>query len=699
MTTRLGWRKDRSGDSEDALISREWLVTNGLGGYASGTIAGVATRRYHGLLIAALPNPLGRSMMFNHLSEQVRLPDGTVHRFGSAEQGGALEMGAARHLIDFKLELGLPVWTYAIGGLVLEKRLLMSYLQNSVYIIYRLLDGQGPVRLSLRPAVQFRPHDAPVSRDLGGPYPLTLQGDRFELQAPTETFPPLRMRVWGQDARFVFQHDRQNSVTYRLEAARGYEALGNLWSHGYFKMQLTPETPATLLASTESWETIVALEPMQALRYERDRRERLLRLADLRPGDETAAELVLAADQFLIAPAGRIDDATRARAQGEELRTVIAGYHWFTDWGRDTMISLEGLALCTGRAQEARFILNSFTHYLRDGLIPNLFPEGAQQGLYHTADATLWFFHALDRYLAHTGDRVTLRQILPRLEQIVAAHRQGTRFGIRVDPADGLLTQGQESLALTWMDAKCDGWVVTPRRGKAVEINALWYNALRLMERWMGEERGPAAAAEYQADAQRVQTSFNLRFWYAEGKYLHDVIDGEGGAADPAFRPNQILAVSLPNPVLAPERWRGVVDAVRERLLTPVGLRSLAREHPDYKPTYHGDLRTRDAAYHQGTGWSWLIGPFIDAWLKVHPEDPALAGQLLRGLEQHLGEACVGSISEVFDAESPFTPRGCIAQAWGVAEMLRTWLRIHRGDAPNAVRHPGPASPDSTPLR
>ena len=548
MTTRVGWRRDRSGDSEDALISREWLVTNGIGGYASGTIAGVATRRYHGLLIAALPNPLGRSMMFNHLSEQVRLPDGTVHRFGSAEQGGALEMGAARHLIEFKLELGLPVWTFAVGGLVLEKRLLMTYLQNSVYIIYRLLEGKGPVRLSLRPAVQFRPHDAPVSRDLGGPYPLTLQGDRFELRAPTEPFPPLRMRVWGQDARFVFQHDRQSSVTYRLEAARGYEARGNLWSHGYFKMQLAPETPATLLASTESWETIVALEPLQALRYERDRRERLLRLADLRPGDETAAELVLAADQFLIAPAGRIDDATRARAQGEELRTVIAGYHWFTDWGRDTMISLEGLALCTGRAQEARFILNSFSHYLRDGLIPNLFPEGAQQGLYHTADATLWFFHALDRYLAHTGDRVTLQQILPRLEQIVAAHRQGTRFGIRVDPTDGLLSQGQESLALTWMDAKCDGWVVTPRRGKAVEINALWYNALRLMERWLAEERGPAAAAEYQADAQRVKTSFNQRFWYAEGSYLYDVVDGEGGAPDPAFRPNQILAVSLPHP-------------------------------------------------------------------------------------------------------------------------------------------------------
>ncbi len=683
MTTRVGWRR---GEAEDALISREWLVTNGLGGYASGTIAGVATRRYHGLLVAALPNPLGRSMMFNHLSEQVRLPDGHVHRLGSAELAGALEIGAAQHLTEFRLELGLPVWTFTFDGYVMEKRVALSYLQNTVYVSYRLLEGKTPLRLSLRPSVQFRPHDAPVSRDLGGPYTLKLQGDRFEISDDDGPFPPLRVRVFGQDARFVFQHDRQDAVTYRVEADRGYEARGNLWSHGYFKIQVGHDEPATLLASTETWETIVALEPRQAQRYELARRTRLLRLAELPPGETSAAELVLAADQFLIAPAGRIDDATRARAQGEELRTVIAGYHWFTDWGRDTMISLEGLTLSTGRAQEARFILNSFSHYVRDGLIPNMFPEGAQEGLYHTADATLWFFHALDRYLSYTGDRGTLRQILPRLEEIVAAHRGGTRFGIRVDPADGLLMQGHESLPLTWMDAKCDGWVVTPRRGKPVEINALWYNALRLMERWTAEERGTEAATEYRAAADRLATSFNARFWYAEGKHLYDVLDGEAGAVDPAFRPNQLLAVSLPNPVLARDRWLPVVDAVRERLLTPVGLRSLSPDHPDYKPTYHGDLRTRDAAYHQGTAWSWLIGPFIDAWLKVHPERRSEARQLLAGLEAHLGEACIGSVSEVFDAEATFTPRGCIAQAWAVAEMLRVLLLL---------RPPGSAGDDS----
>jgi predicted glycogen debranching enzyme len=678
---RIGWRR---GDGAEALVSREWLVTNGLGGYASGTIAGVATRRYHGLLIAGLPNPLGRTMMFNHISEQVRLPNGVLVRLGASRPDGVPPPAAtapldgerslfgAEHLIEFRLEQGLPVWTYDLGGFVLEKRLLLAHLQNTVHVTYRLLEGEGRLRLSLRPAVHFRSHDAPVSQELGAPYTLTLVADRFELTGAAP-LPPLRIRVIGTGQNFVFEHERYPQVTYRIEEARGYQARGELWSHGHFKVLVARESPATLIASTEAWDTMIALRPAQAAHYESDRRARLVHIAGLEPDDQTAAELVLAADQFLIAPAGRIDDATRARAQGEELRTVIAGYHWFTDWGRDTMISLEGLALATGRAQEARWILHSFCHYVRDGLIPNMFPEGAQEGLYHTADATLWLFHAVDRYLAYTDDRATLRLLLPTLEAIVAEHIRGTRFGIRVDPADGLLGQGQEGYQLTWMDAKCDGWVVTPRRGKAVEINALWYNALRVLERWLVAERGAAAAGEIRAAADQARASFNVRFWNAEGSYLFDVVDQPSGAADPAFRPNQLLAVSLPNPVLDPERWKLVVDQVADKLLTPVGLRSLAREHPDYKPTYHGDLRTRDAAYHQGTVWSWLIGPFVDAWLKVYPARRPEARRMLAGLEAHLGDACVGSVSEVFDAEPPFAPRGCIAQAWGVAELLRAW--------------------------
>jgi predicted glycogen debranching enzyme len=387
-----------------------------------------------------------------------------------------------------------------------------------------------------------------------------------------------------------------------------------------------------------------------------------------------ARELVLAADQFLITPAGRVEDAARARAAGDEVRTIIAGYHWFTDWGRDTMISLEGLTLTTGRHAEAGYILRTFAHYIRDGLLPNLFPEGEREGLYHTADASLWYFHAIDRYLEATRDWATLRRLLPGLRDIIEHHLRGTRFNIGVDPRDGLLGQGLESYQLTWMDAKVGDWVVTPRRGKAVEINALWYNALRLLEGWLRTEQDANQADELAAHAERAWQAFNDRFWYAAGGHLHDVVDGPQGD-DPALRPNQLLAISLAHPVLDRSRWRPVLEVVRDRLLTPVGLRSLAPGHPDYKPKYYGDLRARDAAYHQGTVWAWLIGPFIDAWLRVHPEDRSGAQRLLDGFIGHLGEACIGSISEIFDAEEPFTPRGCIAQAWSVAEVLRCWAK------------------------
>jgi predicted glycogen debranching enzyme len=337
------------------------------------------------------------------------------------------------------------------------------------------------------------------------------------------------------------------------------------------------------------------------------------------------------------------------------------------------MISLEGLTITTGRHREAGWILSTFGHYVRDGLIPNMFPDGSNQGLYHTADATLWFFHALDRYLRATDDRATLEALLPRLRDIVEQHLRGTRFGIKVDEGDGLLRQGAEGYQLTWMDAKCDGWVVTPRRGKAVEINALWHNALRLLEGWERGAGEEARADALAAHAARAYESFNRRFWYEAGGHLYDVVDGEDGRDDPACRPNQLLAVSLRHPALDPSRWESVVRVAREKLLTPVGLRSLAPDHPDYKPTYHGDLRTRDAAYHQGTVWGWLIGPFIDAWLRVYPHDRAGARRLLEGFLPHLDEACVGSVSEIFDAEEPFTARGCVAQAWSVGEVLRCW--------------------------
>jgi predicted glycogen debranching enzyme len=419
---------------------------------------------------------------------------------------------------------------------------------------------------------------------------------------------------------------------------------------------------------------VLALSAWESLGYEEQRRRRLVSMAHPSLREGVPAELVLAADSFIIKPEGRVADAARAQAAGDEARTVIAGYHWFTDWGRDTMISLEGLTLATGRSIEAGWILRTFAHYVRDGLIPNMFPEGRNEGLYHTADASLWFFHALNRYLGETEDRATLRLVLPKLREIVDCHLAGTRFGIGADPEDGLLRQGEDGYQLTWMDAKVEDWVVTPRRGKAVEINALWYNALRLMEGWLGEEGETEQVGRIRSAADRARKSFNARFWSDELGHLYDIVDGETGD-DLACRPNQIFAISLDHPVLERRRWEPVVETVRRRLLTPFGLRSLAPGHSDYKEKYFGNLRARDAAYHQGTVWGWLMGPYVDAWLKLHPDDLAGARKLLEAFLPQLSEAGVGSLSEIYDAAEPYAPRGAVSQAWSVAEFLRCWAK------------------------
>jgi predicted glycogen debranching enzyme len=665
-------RRELPDPESDPHLHQEWLVTNGLGGYASGTVLGPITRRYHGLLIAALPNPLGRTMMLNGLSERLRLPDRRVVYTGAEELAGV----APEHtlpLAEFRLEAGLPVWQYEADGFALEKTLLMPYMQNTVHITYRVLRGSGALRLGLRPAIHFRPHDAPVTT-ANRAYRLTVSEDEFEIGSEAD-MPVLRLLILGPSGAFTFDRKHTESIAYRTELNRGYEWQGSLWSPGYFRSDLKEGDTTTLIASTENWETIRALKPEEAQAAELKRRSALLAQAAEPARTGFGAELALAADQFVITPVGRAEESARAHAAGDEVRSVIAGYHWFTDWGRDTMIGLEGLALATGRQTEAGWILRTFASYVRDGLIPNLFPEGQKEGLYHTADATLWYFHAIHRYLEYADDRATLRLLLPKLTDIVEHHKRGTKFGIAMDPEDGLLRQGAEGYQLTWMDAKVDGWVVTPRRGKAVEINALWYNALCLIAQWQCEEGDERAARENRALAERARDSFNRRFWFETGGYLYDVVDAEGGGNDDACRPNQVLAISLDHPVLDPARWQAVLDVVTAKLLTPVGLRTLAPDHPAFKPKYYGDLRARDAAYHEGTVWPWLIGPYIDAWLKVHPGETAGARRLLQGFVPQLDEACIGSISEIFDAEPPYTPRGCVSQAWSVAEVLRAWVK------------------------
>ena len=688
--------------TQESLVIHEWLVTNGLGGYASGTVSGAMTRRYHGVLIAALPAPLGRTVMLSRVAEHVQLPGGRQFELGArARSGDAADAPKAGDLTEFRLESGLPVWRYDLDGFVLEKRLFMPHTQNTVLVMYEVKHVDRPdnvppsaplLELTLGPAVNFRLQVLPVSEPLGWPYELKALEDTFEITLTRSAFPPLwvTLSVCGNVASsvpprptFTVDGQRIENVLYPVEESRGYQGRGDLWSPGYFKCPLAVGGRIALIASTESPETFHVLAPDALLDAERIRRRRLVAQANPDARDGVAAELVLSADQFVVTPAGRDQDVFQARAFGDDLRTIYAGYHWFTDWGRDTMISLEGLTLATGRYAEAGWVLRTFARHVRNGLIPNLFPEGHTEGLYHTADATLWFFHAIDRYVEVTGDRLTLALLFPTLEQIVDAHLSGTLFGIRVDHHDGLLMQGAPGYQLTWMDAKVDDWVVTPRRGKAVEINALWFNALKLMERW-ASQFGPRRVLDFARRSDQVRRAFNERFWFSDGEYLFDVVDDEG-RDDAKFRPNQIFSIALPHAVLARERWEPVVRNVRDRLVTPFGLRSLARGDPDYKQRYFGDLRSRDAAYHQGTVWAWLAGPFVDAWLKVYPDDLQGARSALEGFPAHLNDACIGSISEVFDADVPFTPRGCVAQAWSVAEVLRAWLTLAR----IAGRHAG----------
>lgn len=633
---------------EPAPTPPEWLIANGLGGYASGPLAGPPIRRYHGWLVAALPPPLGRTMLVNRVVETVHLTDDRHFTLGAGTDDDAL-------LTEFRLEGGLPVWCFHWGECVIERRLVMEYGHNVTHARWHVL--AGPCRsLTIRPWVQARPHGTSVDA-------APAWGEAVAwgpcLTANIPDLPPLRFVVAAEDA-VATAEPLTTTLFYANEAEGGDPAQGPLWSPGHLLCRLDESHPAelTLGCETPSGGDAFAIEIQR-------RQERLERAHPcLRHG--AAAELVLAADSFVVQP--------RHRSIDPQARSIIAGYHWFADWGRDTMIALEGLTLLTGRVDDAKAILNGFAHHVRDGLIPNMFPDGHADGLYNTADATLWFFHAVDRVVTASGDLDFLHSLLPIMTDILDRHRTGTRFGIAMDPTDALLRQGEAKLQLTWMDAKVEDWVVTPRRGKAVEINALWHNAVACMGHWLGLLGQDTA--EMETLAGRIRTSFNRRFWSKPLGHLYDVVDGENGD-DPSLRPNQLLAISLPHPVLDTAYWPMVVSAVRDTLLTPVGLRSLAPDHPAYRRHFIGDRWSRDGAYHQGTVWAWLIGPFAEAWLKTHPDDGATVAADLVGFLPHLNQFGIGTIAEVFDGDPPHTPRGCISQAWSVAEWLRAWTLCH----------------------
>lgn len=637
---------------------REWLVTNGIGGYAMGAIAGLRTRRYHGLLIAALRPPLGRTLLLAKLDEDVKYDGAQFSLSANRWADATVEQDGLSYLERFHLEGTTPVWSYAYGDALLEKRIWMEQGANTTYVRYDLRRASAPLELYAKALVDYRDHhQTTILNDWKPDIRQIANGLRIRVHEGAQPLYLLtdRGQAWPD---FTWYEDFYLSI----EELRGQNDVVEDHIHvGVLGGTLQPGESLTIVASTEPDPPLDGKRAYAARRrYERNL---IVRAAGVSP--PAPAQLVLAADQFVV---------QRAAPGEPEGCTVIAGYPWFSDWGRDTMISLPGLTLGTGRPEIAARILRTFAHFVDQGMLPNRFPDEGEQPEYNTVDATLWYFEALRAYHEATGDDGLVRALFPVLREIVDWHERGTRYNIHVDPADGLLYAGEEGLQLTWMDAKFGDWVVTPRIGKPVEVNALWYNALCIMAELAGHLGEDAARFERLAD--RARAGF-ARFWNDEQGYCFDVLDGPEGD-DAALRPNQILAVALPHSALEPARQRSVVEVCARHLLTSYGLRSLAPAHSDYKGQYRGDLKERDGAYHQGTVWGWLIGPFVSAHLRVY-SDQAQARSYLHPLLQHLVDHGVGTVSEIFDGDPPFEPNGCPAQAWSVAELIRAWQDTARG--------------------
>jgi len=642
----------------DQALEKEWLETNGLGGYASSTIVGVNTRRYHGLLIAALNPPVDRVLLLAKLEETVVVGE-QPYQLSANLYPGAVNPTGHLFLAEFLLA-PMPTFRYEFGDCKLEKRIFMVHGENTTVVQYTLLEAPGPVSFELQPLIACRDHH--------GTMRYTPEFDfRGQVTEGQVTFRPYpngpRLHLRHPGGKFTAAPYWYYNFEHPVEAYRGLEAHEDLANPGVIQWTLKPGESASVIASTDSQSRV---EPAQTANSELRRRIELGWDPD--PVTPFTGPLHLAADAFLV------------KREPDEL-TVIAGYPWFTDWGRDTMISLPGLTLVTGRFDEARRILAAFAQYCSQGMIPNRFPDSGEPPEYNTMDASLWFVQSARRYVEYTGDIKFLREkLMPTMVDIIRWHIEGTRFGIHMTD-DFLLTGGKEACQLTWMDAKVGDWVVTPRIGKPVEINALWYAALRTMVDLSAALK--ADAEQYRELAEGIRRNFSSTFWNDSAEYLYDCITDDG--PDSTLRPNQIFAVSLADDLLSAHQAQQVVRVVQEQLLTPYGLRSLSPLDSRYVPVYGGDQAARDGAYHQGTVWPWLLGPFITAFVRVNGgtgQAREQARSFLERLPAHLSDAGLGSISEIFDGDTPHHPRGCIAQAWSVAEILRAYHEDILGHKP-----------------
>jgi len=642
---------------------REWWLANGRGGYAAGTIAGSLTRRYHGLLIAPVDAPVGRRLVWAKADAELVDGDRNWPLFTNRWGGGTISPAGHVNIESFHLDGGIPVWLFAVGLIRLEARIWLEPGADTAYAAWRLLAGpehsSRKISLRVRLMVNDRDHHgqtaagqfAPVLKSEEGSLRVCRPDFALTLRAPRGIITPAQQWIENFDLP--------------VERDRGLTDWDNHLQVGEARLDLVPGEWVGIVGSLErdpSPDLEAALEGRR--QWQQGVLDEARRVPEMAAPPDWIAQLLLAADSFIFARPlpGRPDG-----------KSVIAGYPWFGDWGRDTMISLPGLTLATGRQQWARDILLTFARFVDRGMLPNVFPGAGDKPDYNTADATLWFFEAWRAYVEESSDRETPAQAFPVLAEIIDRHLEGTRYGIRADPGDGLLSAGEPGVQLTWMDAKVGDWVVTPRIGKPVEINALWHNALRIMADFAEMLGRPAEP--YRNLAERARVGF-ARFVDEQTGGLYDVIDGPTGN-DGSIRPNQILAVSLPHSPLTPDQQRRVVALCGGRLLTSYGLRSLAAGHPDYKPHYTGDPRHRDGAYHQGAVWTWLLGHYVLAEYRAYG-NADLALQRLSAMRDHLFDAGLGTVSEIFEAEPPHNPCGAPSQAWSVACVIEAWRRLQR---------------------
>jgi predicted glycogen debranching enzyme len=635
-------------------IQREWLLTNGIGGFASSTIIGANTRRYHGLLVASLRAPVSRHLLLSKIDESISFGNENFNLFSFQTADGFVMNG--QHHLQRAIIDPLPTFIYSVRDIFIEKKISLVYGQNTVVILYHIVNGTDAAKIKLSPLVNFRDYHNNSSSEFlrfnQEPYSEGVRLSPANYELDLNIFCSSGVYKKQDNCYFYNMH-------YPAEQERGLYATEDHFIPGYFEIDIKPgeDKYITVIATIE--DKIPSTDGQYLIELEKNRIGKLLDIAGYE--DDFAKKLVQAADNFIV------------YRKSTNAKTVIAGYPWFTDWGRDTMIALPGLTLTTGRFDDAKEILYTFSQYVKDGLIPNMFPDEGQEPAYNSVDGALWYFEAVYKYIKYTNDfKFIADNIYSGMKEIISAFVKGTRFNIRLDK-DFLLTAGDEGTQLTWMDAKVGDWVVTPRHGKAVEINALWYNALRIMSVLAGKlgEDGEY----YDNIAKNTKDAFASSFWNNDAKCLYDVITGN--LKDSKVRPNQIFAVSLSYPLIEGDQAKKIVDKVWKELYTAYGLRSLSPYSDEYRGIYVGDQYNRDGAYHQGTVWTWPLGHFITAFIKVYgtsDEVKNMAIRFIEPLKDHLDDACVGSISEIFDGYEPIVPRGCFAQAWSVAEILRAYI-------------------------